>query len=86
MVIQNKNLQVSRRFSSDSRPERDCQFLTSIEAAAHLNISKSTLYKHTSAGKIPHYKPGGKLLLFLKQDLDQFALRYRIPSNDELLE
>ena len=61
-------------------------FLSSHEAAAYLKISLSTLYKFCSAGKIPYYKPGGKLLLFLKEDLDRFAMQNRIPSNDELLE
>jgi len=54
------------------------------EAADYLGISKSTLYKHTSAGNIPYYKPNGKLVIFSKEDLDNWLLKTRIPSNEEL--
>ncbi|RZL05675.1 MAG: DNA-binding protein [Pedobacter sp.] len=56
------------------------------EAAIYLSLSKSTLYKHTSAGNIPYYKPNGKLILFSRSDLDNWLQSRRIPSNNELLE
>ena len=34
------------------------------EASRFLSLSKSYLYKLTSAGLIPHYKPQGKLIYF----------------------
>lgn len=65
----------------------DCRtLLSSDEAAVYLKIAKSTLYKHTSAGRISYFKPSGKLLLFRKQDLDKWIHRGHVPSNDELLE
>jgi excisionase family DNA binding protein len=32
------------------------------EASKYLNLSKSYLYKLTSAQQIPHYKPQGKMI------------------------
>ncbi|MCQ2077608.1 MAG: helix-turn-helix domain-containing protein, partial [Bacteroidaceae bacterium] len=34
------------------------------EASKFLSLSKSYLYKLTSAGLIPHYKPQGKMIYF----------------------
>ena len=36
------------------------------EACQYLELSQSHLYKLTSAGSIPHYKPNGKKLYFKK--------------------
>lgn len=41
------------------------------EAAEFLKISTSFLYKLTSSGEIPHYKPG-KRIVFLESDLLTF--------------
>ena len=47
------------------------------ETAAYLSLSKSHLYHLTSEGLIPHYKPNGKKIYFLKSDLDSYLLRNR---------
>ncbi len=44
--------------------------LTLDEAAVYLDVAKSTLYKLTSANKIPHYKPRGKRVYFTKGELN----------------
>ncbi|MCE1165313.1 MAG: helix-turn-helix domain-containing protein [Bacteroidetes bacterium] len=44
------------------------------EASKYLNLSKSHLYKLTSTGVIPHYKPGGKIIYFEKSELDEWIL------------
>lgn len=49
--------------------------LTFAEACAYTGFSKSYLYKLTSAGRIPHYKPEGKRLYFDKGELDKWLLR-----------
>ncbi|MCK3683969.1 helix-turn-helix domain-containing protein [Maribellus sp. YY47] len=54
------------------------------EASAYIGISKSNLYKKTSAHKIPHYKPEGKLLYFKRSELDEWMLRNRQSSTDEI--
>ena len=40
------------------------EILTIEEAAEFLSVSKSYLYKQTSAQAIPHYKPTGKRCYF----------------------
>ena len=40
------------------------------EASKYLNLSKSYLYKLTSAQQIPHYKPQGKMIYFEKDALE----------------
>jgi len=54
------------------------------EACKYCCISKSKMYKHTSSSNIPFYKPEGKLIFFKKEELDQWLLRNRQSSMDEL--
>lgn len=46
--------------------------LTFNEASKFVGISKSYLYKLTSAGLIPHYKPSGKMIYFEKSALERW--------------
>jgi excisionase family DNA binding protein len=54
------------------------------ETASYINTSKSYLYKLTSQGLIPHYKPNGKKLYFKRSELDEWALKNKAFSADEL--
>lgn len=54
------------------------------EASKYLGISKSDLYKRTSSNGIPFHKPSGKLIYFLREDLENWMLSNRIESNDEI--
>ena len=54
--------------------------LTFEEAAEYLGLSKSYLYKLTSARTIPHYKPQGKRVYFTKTELDSWLLRNSVKS------
>ncbi len=54
------------------------------EVAGYTGLSKSYLYKLTSTGGIPCYKPQGKHIYFNKQELDQWLLRNRKATNDEI--
>jgi excisionase family DNA binding protein len=58
--------------------------ITFRQAAKYLGLSQSTLYKLTSAKKIAHWKPGGKLLLFSKADLDAYVWQNRVASEFEI--
>lgn len=58
--------------------------LNSDEAAKYLGFQKSYLYKLTSNGEIPHYKPQGKSLFFKRAELDQWLTRNRVASKHEL--
>ena len=49
--------------------------LTFNQAAQYCGLSRSYLYKLTSAGLVPHYKPAGKMLYFSKAELDTWLLK-----------
>ena len=49
--------------------------LTFEEASRYAGLSRSYLYKLTSAGRIPHYKPNGKMIYFNREELDNYLLR-----------
>ena len=54
------------------------------EATIFLNLSKSHLYKLTSSNEIPHYKPNGKRIYFNRAELEDWLLRFRIKTNEEI--
>ena len=60
------------------------QVLNFNETCKYLELSQSHLYKLTSTGAIPHYKPNGKKIYFQRQELDQWLLRNRMDSQDEI--
>ncbi|MEN7552001.1 helix-turn-helix domain-containing protein [Rapidithrix thailandica] len=54
------------------------------EACLYLELSQSHLYKLTSSGSIPYYKPNGKKLYFNRVELDQWLLRNRNAVQEEI--
>jgi excisionase family DNA binding protein len=54
------------------------------EASEFLNLSKSYLYKLTSSGQIPHYKPQGKMLYFEKSELENWLRQNPIKTNHQI--
>jgi len=54
------------------------------EVATYTGLSKSYLYKLSSTGGIPCYKPRSKQLYFEKAEIDKWLLRNRIKTNDEI--
>jgi len=54
------------------------------ETAIYLDVSHSHLYKLTSAGAIPFYKPTGKKLYFSRKELDGWLLMNKTLSLDEI--
>jgi len=58
--------------------------LTFDEAARYLDVSKSHLYKLTSANKIPHYKPQGKRIYFSKAELNTWLLRNPVKTTADI--
>ncbi len=60
------------------------QVLNFNETCRYLELSQSHLYKLTSSGAIPHYKPNGKKIYFQRLELDQWLLRNRMDSQDEI--
>ncbi len=54
------------------------------EAAIFLEVSHSHLYKLTSSGKIPFYKPNGKKIYFNRAELEEWLLRNRNETDTEI--
>jgi len=58
--------------------------LTFNEAVKFLDLSPSYLYKLTSGGEIPHYKPNNKKIYFNREELETWLQRHRVKSNAEI--
>lgn len=54
------------------------------EVAAYTGLSKSHLYKLTSTGGIPCYKPQGKHIYFNKLEIDQWLQQNRKATSQEI--
>ncbi len=54
------------------------------DLATYTGLSKSYLYKLTSTGAIPHYKPMGKVLFFDKAEIDLYLKQNRVATAQEL--
>ena len=60
------------------------EVLTFDEAVQFTGMSKSYMYKLTSAHKVPHYKPSGKMVYFNRSELQTWLLQNRVSTHDEL--
>jgi excisionase family DNA binding protein len=54
------------------------------EACKYLNLSKSYLYKLTSAQQIPHYKPQGKMIYFEKDALEAWLRQNPVKTQTQI--
>ena len=54
------------------------------EVAAYTGLSISCLYKKTSTGGIPCYKPNGKHIYFNKNEIDKWLLSNRKATSEEI--
>lgn len=57
--------------------------MTIDELSAHLDLSKSYIYKLTSSNNIPYYKRG-KRIYFKKADIDKWIFSNRVKTNEEI--
>ena len=60
--------------------------LTLKEAAEFLDFSRSYLYRLTSQGRVPHYKPEGKRVYFDRAELVDWLKRNRNRTQEEIEE
>lgn len=58
--------------------------LTFQEALIYSGLSDSQMYKLTSERAIKHYKPNGKIIFFLRMDVDDWILQNPIPTRNDL--
>jgi excisionase family DNA binding protein len=56
--------------------DKQDETLNLSQVSEYLNLSKSTLYKLTMKGAIPHYKPCGKKIYFSKKEIDKWVKEY----------
>ena len=54
------------------------------DVALFTGLSKSHLYKLTSSGSIPHYKPNGKYIFFDREEIESWLLRNRVKTKEEI--
>ena len=54
------------------------------ETCKYLEVSASHLYKMTSKKEIPHFCPNQKKLYFKREELDQWLLRNRQLTHNEI--
>ena len=62
----------------------DKKAMTLDEVAIYTSLSKSYLYKLTSTGSIPHYKPRSKMLYFDRNEIDEWLLQNRQKLKSEI--
>ena len=63
---------------------QESNFLTTKEAAQYLKLSKGSLYQLMHKHQIGYYKPNGKMVYFLKSDLDNWITSTRVSSTFEI--
>jgi excisionase family DNA binding protein len=56
------------------------------EAATFLGLKPSYVYNLCHFGKLPHFKPGGKKIVFKLSDLENYLYRNRRAADFELAE
>ncbi|RLD40463.1 MAG: DNA-binding protein [Bacteroidetes bacterium] len=54
------------------------------ELSEFTGLSKSHLYKLTSTGRIPHYKPNGKYIFADRIEIEFWLKRNRVKTIDEI--
>lgn len=59
-------------------------FLPVEELASYLNVKTSYIYKMTHNREIPFYKPGGKMIYFNREEIDEWVLSQRVATADEI--
>jgi len=59
-------------------------FLTVTDAAAYLQISKSSLYKLTMKRSLPFYQPNGGKVYFKEEDLINYIESSRVKTQQEI--
>lgn len=59
-------------------------FLTTEEACKYLTMSKYTIREMVKRNAIPYYTPPGKSYYFLRKELDEWVLSFRVPTRAEI--
>ncbi len=76
--------EIERLIKSQSIAQK--KVFTFSEACDYCGYTASHMYKLTGADTIPHYKPNGKMIFFLRSELDAWLLRNRNVTLEEVRE
>jgi excisionase family DNA binding protein len=60
------------------------EVLSLKEAANYMGLAVGTLYRLTCTHALPYYKPGGKIIYLKLSDIQEYMLRNRIATADDL--
>ena len=60
------------------------EYLNMEESSLYLDVSLSYLYKLTSTGQLPMYKPTGKLIFLKREDLLRWLEDSKCSSSEEI--
>ena len=60
-------------------------FMSIDEAAAYLGMANTSLYNKCYRKQIPHYKPSGGTLYFLRSELDAWIAAGRVATKKEIV-
>jgi excisionase family DNA binding protein len=83
--MSNENLSIEQRLENiEALLTATKTVLTFDEGCNFTGLTKSFMYKQTSQGKIPHYKPQGKMIYFERAELEKWLLRNRIKPASEI--
>ena len=82
--MQEQILEKLSKIESLYRSQPTKEILNFVEACTFLSYSKSYLYKLTHSRRILHYKPNNKMLYFKRSDLEDWLLRNRVKTADEI--
>lgn len=60
------------------------RIMTLPELAVYIGMSESYIHKLTSRNVIPHYQPLGKIIYFDRYEIDDWILKNKVPSKQEI--
>lgn len=60
------------------------KIMTVEELSVYLSLQPAYIRKMTHNREIPYYKPGGKKLYFLREEIDEWVLSSRISTAEEI--
>ena len=80
--IEERLVNIERKLDIQAQEAKN--ILTLEEVAEYTHLSKSYVYKLTSKGDIPYYKPNGKQLYFKRTEIDEWLLTNRNKTNQEI--
>ena len=71
---------------SFKNPDIDGDFISAEQAASFLKLKLNTIYSKAEKGDLPFYRSGKRKLLFSRKELEQYVIKRKVKSLDEINE